>query len=963
MAVGVHEAIMVAGDVSIEVDFTPETYDALTVETPLGRRPANLYVLVRNLAGDLLYPPFVLRRVDGDETGLKIGGPGILWSLGAGGIGPTITFAEYLSGANKLSNPVFALNPPDTLWRTPSEDSAWVIVAGEATCAGGRDGDDIFEPDERWGTRPGLSYVAAASGLAYWGRTRVRTLYEGRFNPPNLFPPLVTGGAWGTQTTNNPTAAENAFEVIADSPTAIGRSDLALRAKTPFPIYQLVQNPVFDLGGDGENNWFTGGDARWVADGSAAPDLPTSIHYEGSGFITADVVITNTSDVLTSATANWTSPSAVGMLVEGPDIPPFTYVLGVSGPGTLQMSAAATADHLAGDQAVAFRPQTVDTTYFTTDATDAGGTANQYAVTKGETWDLYCHVMKTDNANGTATISFAKVKTATDDHLAGVFWEQAESISTGGGTMVLSTAPEPAVRVITKQTTIEEETTALGVHVQLVRNTDGRWWFSNFLLQRVIGNIDSLLGQTVNVTGERTVRFTLPCKGSTVLVDEATARLIVILTGPGRDDITLRSADQKQTKGEVVNITLDVKAPSGYTTATAHLEIQDVFNDYFYFGEMDVRDIDTATMVFDSAVGAATVSSTAPAGAESVRVQLVAEEGATASVHGLSLIRTTASPATGEEIATALLLDPDTGLAMSIGAGTINAPDTIPNDIELVHRTSRDALDHLCNVVYPGGLEYRVTAEVAPLLDVASADTLFVDHAPGTAEAVVLLGGMVKDPDVEGVNPPETDVSDRATEIVVIGAERQLVSGGTLLVTATAQVPGPVEYDLHNRPIVRRRYVNAGTVDHFGYAQALADDLAEREAQPALVVPIVLNEIDDTTATALDVPLRPAYGVGDWIYVDKPEAGLRDLDNATMIDGTTYFPRRVRVLERERALLNGTIEMLRPDGTTFVLAGVTWSEASETRLVVGDRLPEWVADPQGRSEGVQYVEDRRSRPR
>lgn len=949
---------MTAGDISIGVDFTPETYAKLW--DAANKRPANLYLRLRNLDGDLLYPPFVLRRVDGDEQGLLIGGPGILWSMGAGGVGPTITFAEYLSGANKLSNPVFALDPANTLWRTPSEDSAWIIASGVAICTGGRNGDDVLEPDERWGTRPGLTYDAAASGLSGSGRTRVRTLYEGRFNPPNLFPQIVTGGAWGIQTTNNPDAAENAFEVIADSPTAIGRGAYALRAHTPFPIYQLVRNSWFTDGADGQDYWVANDPPKWVADASSSPDLSTSIHYEGSGFITADVVITNGSDVLTSATANWTTPSAVGMLVEGPDIPAYTYVVGVSAPGTLQISALATADHLAGDQSVAFRPQTTARTYLYTDANNDGA-LDQYPVTTGAMWRLVGQVLKTANANGTATINFAKEKTATADHLAGIFFEQADSISTGGP-LVLSTATESNVRVIIKETTIEEETTGLGVVVELAGNTDGRWWFTHFRLYRYGGNIDSILGYEVPVTGERNYRFAIPCKASPPIEDGA-ARLIVVLSGPGREDITLRSADQKQTNGQVVDLVLDVKVPSGYTLATAHLEIQDVFNDYFYFGEMTVRDTDTSTVVFDSAAGFATVSTTAPAGAEFVRVQLVVEQGANATVNGLSLIRTDLPPSTGADILADLLVDPITGLPMSIGGGTITAPLTIPNDVEFRNRTLRGALDHLCTVVYPGGLEYRVTVDESPLLDVAPAATLFTDHTPTGPDPVVLLGGMVKDPDVEGVDPPETDISERATEIVVVGAEIQLVSGGTLLVTATAQVSGPVEYDLHNRPIVRRKYVSAGTVDHFGYAQALADDLAAREAEPALSVPIVLNELDEDTATALAVPARPACAVGSWIYVEKPEAGLHDLANPVMIEGTEYFPRRVRVLDRERAYLNGIVELVWPDGTTEVLEGVDWSQASETRLTVGDRLLDWVSDPQGKSEGVQYVADRKSRPR
>lgn len=947
----VKEMLMGAETCEVAIDRTPAMYDLLWDSA--NKVPRDLWILVYDdpVAGDLMYPPMQLFGLPGGKEGLTLTGVGVLHALGSKGIGPTEPDHEYLSGADKLGNPIFALDPVDLYWRRASEGSGWVVTHGLATLIATLEGDDVFESEERFPASPGQEFELTAYTLAGIGCFRVRALYEGRFDPPNLFP-TIAAGAWGAQTTNNPTATADAFEAIADSSIAINRSDMALRAQTPFPILQLVLNPVFDQGADGEDNWFTGGDARWVADGSGAPDMPTSIHYEGSGFITPDVVITATSNVITSATANWTSPSAVGMLVEGPDIPPYTYVVSVSAPGTLQMSNTATASHLAGDQAVAFRPQTVSRTYFTTDAADAGTTLSQYGVTKGEQWSIYGQAKKTDNANGTATINFAKVKTATDDHLAGVFWEQAATITTGGQ-LVLSTAPEPSVRIITKTTTIEEETTGLGVFVELQGNTDGRWWFSNFLLQRVIGNIDSIVGDAVTLTPERTYRFSIPCKGSALLVKEATARLRVVLTGAGRPDIVLRSADQAHTNGEVVDIVLDVRPPSGYDLATSHLEIQDVFNDYFYFGEMTVTDTDKSTAVFDTVVTnpggvSPVVTSTAPAGAVEVRWQLVADNGASGAFHGASLIRTTATPATGADIVADVLTDPTTGDPLAIAAGTITAPNPIPYDVRFIRTTRRDQLDRLAAVIANPVLEYKVNAALPATIDVGTPDVVFTTHP--LVEAI-----LPSDKEVEELTNPDSDTSDRPTEIVLVGNERQTVSGRPFLITATAQVPGPVRYDINNRPVRRTKTVTAGTVDHVGYAQAYAAELAARAAEPAVLVRVTLSGKNATG----DVP------PGDTTHVYRPEAGLTAYpDNGTTIAGRPAFPRAVRSLVRERALgPSHRIVMLRPDGTTFPLTGVRWSKSDTVQLTLGDFLPDWIVDPEGGAEGKQFLADHVTRPR
>ncbi len=148
--------------------------------------------------------------------------------------------------------------------------------------------------------------------------------------------------------------------------------------------------------------------------------------------------------------------------------------------------------------------------------------------------------------------------------------------------------------------------------------------------------------------------------------------------------------------------------------------------------------------------------------------------------------------------------------------------------------------------------------------------------------------------------------------------------------------------------------VSAGTVDHFGYARALAEDLAAKEAEPALTLTLALSGNDT----------RPDLRVGDWVYVFHPEAGLQDTTYTDEVNGQTVFPRRVRVLTQQRQLgPSYRIVMREPDGTTWPLTGVLWSAEDSSVLTIGDRVVDWQSDPQGRSEAEQYLRDRASRPR
>ncbi len=494
-----------------------------------------------------------------------------------------------------------------------------------------------------------------------------------------------------------------------------------------------------------------------------------------------------------------------------------------------------------------------------------------------------------------------------------------------------------------------------------------------FTVEKSDNNSDAIAHDAIDVTPERELRWTQKYasdenlqRGTVQLV----ARCVHPLTPTFPDQTFVSSAMAPALDESFQTLELNFSPPSGYASVVCSIVATDVEGSNIFIDQGEIRDTDTATLVFDTvstdpAGASPVVTAAAPAGTESVRVAVVVEAGSTVTALGaVSLVRTDQPPATGDDIVPELLTSPTTHQPLSIGPGTISCPETIPSDWHLVNLTNREALDHYCTVVSDPPREYRVTATDPPLLDVAERSVLFVDHTPDHATSpVVLVDAHIKDPDVTEIDPPEVDVTDRPSEIKVIGADRHLVSGSSKLVGATRPVPVAAEFDYHNREMRRTQIVSAGTVDHERYARALAEDLAAQAAAPAGVVTVTLNEIDDDTAAILGIDARPAYAVGDDIYAFKPTAGLVDSTNPVMIAGRQTFPAKKRVLERVRSLPEGwTVVMRRPDGFTMDLPGVIHGP-DQTSLMLGERLPEWKVDPQGKAEGVQYLRDRASRPR
>lgn len=500
--------------------------------------------------------------------------------------------------------------------------------------------------------------------------------------------------------------------------------------------------------------------------------------------------------------------------------------------------------------------------------------------------------------------------------------------------------------------TVPADKTAFVPMLVVYGHTAGNWYFDQIRATRVAGNVARAVDlDLAAVAPERpyvwraTVRSGPDLKGGSL-------RLCLWAYGNDRDVIRLESPAIESTNSEDQAVEWRFETPSGYDVIQPFIELVDAVGDSFTVSEQSIVDADPATKVVDvraaGGVHGPTVlqgESTAPAGAEWVRLSIVAESLCGGFVvDDAHLFRVDAGPTTGDEIVAELLA------GTSIDAGIVDCPEEIPYDWHVIDLTPLEALDHYCRVVSDPPREYRLNPDRT--LDVAAAGELFTDHAPGTASAIVLLEG---DLDVPGGIPPVVaDAEKRATEIRVIGAERPTVSGRRIVITATAEVPGTPEVDWNGTPVRRTRIVSDSTVDHLGYAQALAADLADAESRPPLAI----------GATLSGVGTRPDFGAGDWIYVYKPDSGIQDLANPVMLDGEVAFPRRLRVLSLTRRLgPSHRIEVRRTDGTTFELPGVRWEPEDATDLELGERRPTFVADPQGGNAGRQYLRDRASSPR
>ncbi len=821
-------------------------YDAAT------DRPRKLHALLFDSADDTLAaPPLLLTEVALDEKGFRIGGVGPIWHLGSDGIGPTEVEKEYLSNANKLSNPLDPANPldpPDGHWDTG--DSIWVIGAGYATTSSATDNetDQLLVADELFRAVPGAQYHTTATigrvpGYTL-GRLRLRHVYTGGpFAHADQLPPFST---WG-----------------ASVGTSLGQHDVVYAAGEfrcgPSAMPNLIPDGEFAVGPLGPDwgvigAWGQGTDGGWNG--------PTYAFTDNSGF-----------DLLVS-----THPLSV---VQGEQYE-MRYVVRVN-PGS---------------------PATEGDLYMQVAIATAGGPP-------------YTRI-DSDHFTGPAP--------TTDWNIVRTFFEIPEAHISMTPLFVVNSA-----------------------------NPGGRFDIDTATLIRTAGNLDFVTSPIFAITPGRSYRWTQPVITDAGFQSGLVSFAIVCFVAT-RPEVIIQGPSVRVTGGSAEVIEWEFTPPSGMDVCMARIVCQDVVGGSVHLPEAgaSIRQADESTTVYE-AIGPLTapanvpltLSAPAPAGAKDIHLEVVAEANGIGWVmSGFDLTRV-AVPATGDDILADILTQPETGDPLSVVAGTISCPEPIPHDWQVLNLTRRDELDHYANVVSDPPREWKITATDPPALDVGTAAVVFDEHPRADAF-------LISDLDVENVARPVVDSANRPTEVKVIGADRATVSGRPYRIEAVAPVPGPVERDYNNRPIVRTKIVSRGTVEHYGYARALAADLAEAEAQPPLAVQVKLSGKDGR-----------AYPPGDWCHLYHPDANIEDRTLPPVaIAGRTTWPRKVRVLARERSFGPSYYILMRePDGTTWPLPGVLWSDEDAAVLTVGDRRPDWQSDPQGRAEGEQYLNDRKSSPR
>lgn len=497
-------------------------------------------------------------------------------------------------------------------------------------------------------------------------------------------------------------------------------------------------------------------------------------------------------------------------------------------------------------------------------------------------------------------------------------------------------------------------------HLQpYVRTTDlegGLGWVDGVSITQSDNNSVVATGDYVSVVPERSFRYSMAIKSS-LGTQRGSAKLVVNCSNGTPDFQRFESPDLDltTTAGLWTVHTYQFTPPSSYDNVLPTIQITDLEGGYAWCDEGEIRDVDGSTVAIDVKVGnpahaTLDLDTTAPDGAEFIRCAAVVQRGSSNwSIGGVSLSRIGVPFVVGNEIVADLLTDPTTGEPLSIDPGAINCPEPLTNDWTITRQTNLEALDDFCTIVSSPPKEYRINASDPPTIDVATYGALSVDHAPDSDDPVVI---SPEDRDVQDLSNPENDVSTRGTEIEVIGAEKRQINGRPFIISAVAPVPGDPEYDYNNREIRRTRTESDATIDHRTFANALAEDDALKEATPALSLRIKLSGRN----TAADRP------PGDWVYVNRPAAGLEDESVETPWEGEGVSPRRVRIQVRERELGAGvTVEMRASDGSRFPLL-FNPSDQETTTLTVGDRKPDWEADPTGQARWVQYIKDYQSRP-
>lgn len=870
MAVKVTDPLMAAHTWTVELDHSAGVLERLTEVVAGQRQPRELYARFLDANGNQVYPTMILLSVEGDEEGLTIGGQGPYWHLGLpGGPGAFIRDLEFVSGRDRLDNGDFTDDLRLLYWKT-RQDTGWewnpayhdiAYGIGSAYMGGLPDKDDVMESRE-YPCDPGQQWFFFGffiRGPGSLGRIRLRTIYHGRFTPPNLAQPYST---WGPSV----------------------RSDIDLMTDPSG----IVTGPVFRLQ-------------------SQMPNLIPDFEFDGG-----------------VPSADWDDLSCVW------------------GPGT-----------------------------------DGGWNGTNYAFTDVDPGcgiavlksNLPLGIVAGEGYEMRIVIRANPGSPATD----GEAWMEVALTATGippydRVTTRAARGPMPTTdwNIFTERFTIPDNipTGSMTPLLYRVGGTAGRWDYDTPTLFRFKGNLDQVIGPVVGGIPERTYKWTVPYRVDPG-VSSGRAQMRAALYGDGRPVIHVDGPELKgmNDTNPLQHASFDVTLPSGYDAWEPRLISEDIIGGAVWVGEGTILDTDTGTYVVDELTGHLQSTwllrqrvTTAPAGTETVSFAVVAEQyGIGWLADTLRAVRTGVPLATHTDVVEALLTNQTTGAALPIAVGTVIDPGVIPMDWRVLLTFNRDAWAHFNSAIASPGGEWRINIDGT--LDWAPYGSLFVDHHPDSSSPVVLVQ---RDLDVKDIGGVEADVEARATDILVLGADVPTGGGRSMLITATAVVAGT------SGLAQRTKVISDATIDSRLYAQAVADDEAERQALPPLSVTATLNEIDPADAATLGIPARPDFATGDTIYVYHPEALLEDRTVETEVAGETVWPRPMRVQEkaREHSGPGWRIQMVEPDGSVWDLPDVIWSDEDSTTLTLGDRRPPEIGiDSAGQAEGVQYLRDRAGRPR
>lgn len=472
------------------------------------------------------------------------------------------------------------------------------------------------------------------------------------------------------------------------------------------------------------------------------------------------------------------------------------------------------------------------------------------------------------------------------------------------------------------------------------------WRVDSAELTRLLGNSCKSQGDTFSVTPERQHQLLAAVRSGPNLTS-GKIRAQIRLTATGRDEVIVESSEQAATDNEWVLLSFNFEPPSGYATARVTWIGLDIYGDYFYVDDQAVELQSTTEVVYDTVSAATQAAFTqlvlnvaTPAGAEKVRLELVAESLAGGWVaDDASITRTDQAPKTVATIVNELLVHPDTGDLLTT-PGSIVGTDFLEYDWAINNLSNREALRLLSRSGLAVPLrEWRWNPDNSVDWDVA--EELFADR----------VTMIFTDNQFHVTTPPSVrqTVETKLTDLKVIGQERTTLSGKNRTIQGSASRPPGDSVDWFGNPLSRKRIVEDSSIDHDAFADAFADyGLEANQEQEA-----------STGVTLANWRAFGDFEVGDWVYLYKPEAGLQDLANQrTLPDGRIVFPVQKRVLVRNMQLgpEHFKIRLRKGDGTEIdVTDFVIWSEATTAELEVGSMYQDFTVDPQGGAAGNQFL--------